>query len=335
METRPLEYFLRVSELGSINRAAIDLHLSQPALSRHISALEHELGATLFNRTRDGVNLTTAGELLASRARPILSQLSTLKEQVGEQASGHLSIGIPSSWHDVFTADFVSQLIAECPNVKLRVYEGVSNVLRDHMSLGLLDLAINPFELAPVTGYEQTSMVRESAVLVGTSDDALNHKNELQIADLSGQKIILPSRPNALRLQIENSLERKGLQFVLAAEADTVMLCLTMTRNGIARTVVPSCALHDETSRRGLSWSRLRGVYLSWMLFENSTRTHSNAVRQGKKIALKLVEEMCRCGIVASSGSPVMLYPNSSICKTPLTIFKKIRSKPITQQSPI
>ena len=58
MELTYLQYFLRVAELGSINRAALDLNLSQPALSRNIAALEHEVGTALFLRRRDGVKLT-------------------------------------------------------------------------------------------------------------------------------------------------------------------------------------------------------------------------------------------------------------------------------------
>jgi len=64
VDSRLIEYFLRVAELGSINRAATDLRLSQPALSRHIALLEHQLRAKLFTRTRGGVQLTEAGTLL-------------------------------------------------------------------------------------------------------------------------------------------------------------------------------------------------------------------------------------------------------------------------------
>ena len=86
MDSRLLEYFLRVAELGSINKAAADLHLSQPALSRHVAALEHEMGTKLFNRSQGGVQLTDAGNLLSDRARPLLRQFTMLKAQIGEKA---------------------------------------------------------------------------------------------------------------------------------------------------------------------------------------------------------------------------------------------------------
>ena len=167
MDYRLLEYFLRISELGSINRAATDLHLSQSALSRHIASLEHDLGASLFNRHHGGVTLTEAGSLLADRARPILRQLTILKEQIGDKAAGQLAVGVPASWHHIFTADYVSRIINECPGVKLRVFEGASNALSEQMSAGLLDLAIVPFKSESSLGYNQTKLLREPAVLVG------------------------------------------------------------------------------------------------------------------------------------------------------------------------
>lgn len=70
MESRILEYVMRVAELGSINKAATDLQISQPSLSRHVSSLEAELGVQLFTRTQGGVQLTDAGRLLTERGRP-------------------------------------------------------------------------------------------------------------------------------------------------------------------------------------------------------------------------------------------------------------------------
>ena len=98
MELRHLEFFLRVSELGSINRAASTLSLSQPALSRYIAALEHEMGTPLFSRTQGGVKLTDAGKLLHERVRPLLRQFQVLKEQVGEEAAGQVAVGLPPAW---------------------------------------------------------------------------------------------------------------------------------------------------------------------------------------------------------------------------------------------
>lgn len=290
MQTRLLEYMLRVAELGSINKAAVDLDLSQPTLSRHIATLERLMGAKLFVRTQGGVTLTEAGKLLSDRARPLLRQLSILKDQVGETATGQLSIGTPTSWQKVFTSRFVGTMVQQRPEIKLRVHEGVSNLLRDHLLAGLLDLCVIPFEPTPPAGYVQTPLVREPLVVLGSQSQQLDPLQPTPLEHISGIKLILPGRPNLITSQIEHVLKRKGLRFTLAVETDTLGLCTDLARTGLGLTVVPACALYEH-GMRDISWSPLRGLYLTWSLFESVARSHSLAVREGRRLLCNTVAE--------------------------------------------
>ena len=291
MDFRLLEFFLRVVELGSINKAAANLHLSQPALSRHIGTLEHEMGSRLFTRTQGGVHLTDAGALLADRARPLLRQFAILKEQVGEKAVGHLAMGTPPAWHHLFTSPFVEKLTVQHPGVSLRVYEGVSNVLRDYMSVGLLDISIVPFDPTPAPGYRQTSFVREPIVLVGRAGDGLRADEPVSLSRLDGLKFVLPGRPNVLRVQVQHALERKGMQFRLAVETDTLALCLDLAQRGVGLTVLPACAVYAHGLGDSISWAPIKGQYVSWALCENVARTHSQAVREGRRLVISTAAE--------------------------------------------
>jgi LysR family nitrogen assimilation transcriptional regulator len=291
MDSRLLEYFLRVAELGSINKAAADLHLSQPALSRHIASLEHEMGTQLFTRTQGGVVLTDGGKLLGDRARPLLRQFAILKEQVGQVAAGHLAMGIPTSWQRVFTSPLVERMTEQFPAVTLRVHEGVSNVLRDYMFAGLLDLVIVPFATTPATGYRQTALVREPLVFVGSLESGLNPDEPCPVSRLDGVKLVLPSRPNVLRAQVEHTLARKGMTFRVAVETDTLTLCLDLARRGVGYTVVPACAVHYHAAGETVTWAPLRGMYMTWALCENQSRTHSLPVREGRRLIFETVAE--------------------------------------------
>lgn len=291
MDVRLLESFLRVAELGSINRAAADLNLSQPALSRHVASLEHEMGAELFSRSHGGVRLTDAGQLLAERLRPLLRQFASLKQQVGEKAAGQLTVGISPSWHHVFTTEFVAAMVAQRPAVSLRIYEDVSHVLRDHMMAGLLDLCIAPFDASRSAGYKQTALVREPLMLVGALTDELKPEAPAPVTALDGRRLVLPGRSNALRNQVENGMIRKGLQFHLALETDTLALCMDFARLGIGYTVVPAGALCEPGLGDCVSWTPLRGMYLTWALFENEDRSHSHAVSEGRSLALRVISK--------------------------------------------
>lgn len=304
MNSRPLEYFLRVAELGSINRAAAELMISQPSLSRQIAALEHELGAELFYRFPSGVKLTDAGKLLADRARPILRQLTELKEQVGEEAVGQVSIGIPPSWQAVFTLDFIDEFSRQHPAVKLRIHEGVSNSLKEQMFSGLLDLAIIPFDPIQADGYKQTLLVRESLVLVGGRESQLSPMRPISVTALDGMRLILPSRPNMLRKHIESALDRRRLGIQVPIEANTVSLCINLAKQNVGFSVTPSCAIHGYPTDGDVRWAPLRGLYLTWVLSENISRSHTQAVRAGQRLALSQIEKVLGEGTWQSAERP-------------------------------
>lgn len=296
MDSRLLEYYLRVAELGSINRAAADLGLSQPALSRHVASLEHEMQAQLFVRSQGGVRLTDAGKLLADRTRPLLRQFAILREQVGERAAGQLSVGIPPSWHQIFTSAFVLRLLDEYSQIMLRMHEGVSNLLREHLLAGLLDLCVVPFDRAPAAGYKQTALLREPLVLVGNAKSGLSCSEPVPITYLDGLKLILPARPNVLRTQIENALNRKGMAFRTIVETDTLRLCLELAGQGLGHTVVPACALHEHGLGGVIRWTPIKRISLTWSLYENEARSHSQAVHEGRRLLLSTLHASVESG---------------------------------------
>lgn len=296
MDSKLLEYFLRTSELGSINRTAADLRLSQPALSRHIAALEHEMGTQLFTRTQGGVVPTESGKLLADRARPLLRQFAILKEQVGEMAAGQVAIGIPPSWQKLVTTALVDQITTQFPGVALRLHEGVSHMLRDYMFAGLLDLCVVPFATTPAAGYRQTALVREPLILVGDADAGLSPDEPVAASRLDGVKLVLPGRPNVLRAQVEHTLARKGMTFRVAVETDTLTLCLDLARKSVGYTVVPACAVHAHGMGDSISWAPVRGLYITWALCENQARSHSSAVRESRQLIFETVAGALRDG---------------------------------------
>lgn len=291
MDIYHLECFVRIAELGSINRAATHLHLSQPALSRHVAALEHEMGTALFHRSPGGVQLTEAGQLLADRMRPLLRQFSLVKEQVGERAAGQLALGTPPAWQNVFTVDFVKLLIEEHPGIAVRVHEGMSNVLRDLMAARLLDLAVMPYDPAPMSGYTQTLLIREPLILVGPASAKLHAESAVALAKLDGLRLVMAGRPNVARMQIEKAMDRKGMRALLAAETDTLQISLALVRCGVGHTVVPASSVHGLASQQdGLSWAPVRGQFVTWALLENVDRGHSRAVREAKRLLVLTVE---------------------------------------------
>ena len=86
MQLQQLRYFTAVAELGNFTRAAEELYLAQPSLSRQIAALEQDLGAELFHRARGGSTLTVAGESLLPLARRMLADADSVRRELAELA---------------------------------------------------------------------------------------------------------------------------------------------------------------------------------------------------------------------------------------------------------
>ena len=279
MEAKVLEYFLRVVEHGSINRAAEELRLSQPSLSRWLNMLEREVGTQLLIRTRRGIRPTDAGSLLVDRVRPILRQLDVLREEIGAKGKTALTLGMPLSMQRIVTVPFVEQLANNGEHITLRIYEGINNALRRWMEEGMLDLAvIARLEHAPAS-FEVTPLVRENLVLVGDRRSGLSVDQPVPVSRLGRVHMIMPGRPNVIRDYVENAVIRAGHTFENRIEPETLSLCLELTRRGLGYTVMPSCALQGRTDiGDDLAFAPIRGLDLAWDLCVNRARLHTVAV---------------------------------------------------------
>jgi LysR family nitrogen assimilation transcriptional regulator len=280
VEVRVVEFFLRVVELGSINRAAAELRLSQPSLSRWLSLLEREVGAPLLIRTRQGVRTTDAGQLLVDRVQPILRQLELLRQDVGQKAAAQVAFGMPSSMQRLVTAPFAEAIAGKHPHVTFRIYEGINNAIRRWMEQGLIDVAVMvETERAPDT-FDAVPLVCEQLLLVGDRKAGLRLDAPVPVSRLDAAPMILPGHPNVIRAQVENALRRAGGIYRNGLEAETLTLCLELTRRGLGRTVMPYCALHGVLTRGSeLTAAPIANLNLIWALHVNRAREHVAAVR--------------------------------------------------------
>jgi len=280
VDARLLEYFLRIVEHGSINRAADELGLAQPSLSRWLAILEHDVGTPLLIRTRRGIALTEAGALLVERSPAILHQIDLLRQEIGGKTSAQVAIGLTPSMQHVVTAPFVEACAADQPNVMLRVYEGINNALRKWMDDALLDIALMvSLERAPAH-FEVTPLVREQMMLVGGKRARLAMDRPVPLSRLAQAGMIMPGRPNVIRAYVENSMRRAGHKFHSRIEAETLSLCIELSRRNLGLTPMPACMVQGRLgSRATISAAPIEGLFLTWNICVNRARAHTTAVR--------------------------------------------------------
>src|SRR5262245_31051418 len=198
MNLNQLEHFLRVAELGSINRAAKELGLSQPAVSRSLSQLEHDLGQQLVVRSRTGITITEAGSILASRGLALLSEAGAIREELANDPAGRVVIGMPAALRHLVTVPALQAMRNASLVTAVRVHEGFNVFLHDMLKHGLLDMAVIAVERVSDAAIDAEVLVREPLVLV-RSAKLPSPLEPARIEDVVEFPLALPGRPNAVR----------------------------------------------------------------------------------------------------------------------------------------
>lgn len=142
MELYQLRTFAAVAEAGHLTRAAERLHVSQPAVSAHVKALEEDLGVTLFTRTAKGMLLTPAGESLLARARGVLDQAEELERAahaLRSELTGELKIALNTDAEFLRVRQLLEVLRAEHPGLGVHLPQNMSHFITDEVRAGTLD----------------------------------------------------------------------------------------------------------------------------------------------------------------------------------------------------
>ena len=145
MDVPRLEAFVEVARLGSMRAASRSLHLGQPALSARIATLEDELGARVFERTKRGVRLTSAGHALLPHAERVLESVAagrTAVSQVEQGDEGELVIAAASAINASLVPELVARFRRFHPGVHLYVHTGSAERVAEQVAFGIAQLGL-------------------------------------------------------------------------------------------------------------------------------------------------------------------------------------------------
>src|SRR3954470_10633122 len=194
MNLRHLHAFATIVDVGGLARAATRLHLSQPALTRQIQALETDLGVALFDRIGRRVQLTSQGEDLLLRSRRLLAEADSLGERARELKSGEAGILRVAATPQVIEnllAPFLIQYRIRHPGVEVHLVEDGGARL-----IGRLERGDAHFCLAPAgaTRFERRLLYPMHVVAALPRRHRLARHATLDIAELADEPLLLPQR---------------------------------------------------------------------------------------------------------------------------------------------
>ena len=247
MELRHLRYFIAVAEELHFTRAAERLHIGQPPLSQAIQALEADIGAQLFARTKRSVRLTEAGKLFLFDARRILA----LSDQAGETArraergeAGELRVGFTFSTPlTPFFAAVINRYRSAYPHVRLTLLEMASLRQLDALSQRTLDLGfIRPPERGPAEELKLTPMRQDPLVAVLPTNGALARKKTIAMRDLEGMPFVMypPGAGTGIYPQIFKLCRDAGFVPAVALEAGEASTIIGLVAAGCGVSLLPA-----------------------------------------------------------------------------------------------
>ncbi|QEL55854.1 transcriptional activator NhaR [Chromobacterium paludis] len=244
-----LQYFWAVARTGSVTRAAQQLGVSMQTISGQIAKLEQQLGRALFRQQGRGLELTEAGRL----AQGYADRIFMLGEELGEALDDaqldqiqRLAAGIS----DVLPKSIASRLLlpaltAKPGQLRLSCSEGDFEELMGELGRHKLDLVLadRPVASSEQQQFQSWLLLRCPVLLLASP--ALRQRYQPDFpASLEQAPLLLPSRDNVLRRQLEHWFEAQGIRPVVVGECDDYALMETFARQGLG--LCPTPALPDE-----------------------------------------------------------------------------------------
>lgn len=267
MELRQLRYFVRIVELGSMSRAALDLDMVQSALSQQISRLEGELSTRLLQRTPRGVVPTEAGVAFFREAQLTLRHADqAVRNAQQARLSGSVSVGLAPTTAAMLALPLMRAMRERYPDVRLHMVGGMSGHLTDMLNARALDMAVlfdsrlHGVQTKPGgRRWQVHPLIEEELFLIrtrGRSPQPL--PPQIALADLAGEPLILPTGLHGLRSTLDTAFAQARFLPHVVLEVDSLSMVMAAVDAGLGSTVQPWAAMgRFEDAAQRFEWAHI------------------------------------------------------------------------------
>jgi LysR family nitrogen assimilation transcriptional regulator len=250
MDLKHLTALVTVSDTGSVTKAARLLHVVQPAVSRYIRSLEDEVGVPLFERTRHGMTLTPAGEILAERARRALLELERARAEIRpdrEHVQGIVTIGLLESTVELLAAPLLESVGRQHPGIDLRLLSAFSGHLQQWLDDGAVDMTLL-YNLASTPSISVTPLLHESLWAVAPPDVDIAGEGALTWTQVGRARLVLPVVGHGLRTLIDQALHTAGVEPTVACQTNSMLVQKKLVATANVWSVLPAAGVAEDVA---------------------------------------------------------------------------------------
>jgi LysR family transcriptional regulator, nitrogen assimilation regulatory protein len=287
-----LRYFVAVARSKNLTRAATELRVAQPAITRQLKLLEADLGTVLFRRHAKGVDLTDAGRILLEKAEFQIRSFDQLQDEFRDLTfapSGHLRIGCPPALINRTLGPAVHAFLQKWPNIRIEVREDISDQLTRAVLNDGLDVAIASTDM-PQPHLECAALFGEQVWVFGPSSAKL--PRTVSLKQLSKLSLLIPRRDNAIRELIERETRAAGLHLRILVESDSVTVNEDLVKKGAGHVVAPYFSLADRYKTGQLSGAPISNCTINRSLISRKDRPVTRVMQEFLKVLRPEIERV-------------------------------------------
>ncbi|MDX8507306.1 LysR family transcriptional regulator [Mesorhizobium captivum] len=293
IELRALRHFVRVSELGSISRAAVELRIAQPALSRQMRRLEETLGVQLFIRDGRGVALTESGAKLRDEVANVLLRLENacLQARIDEGSpAGAIRVGVLPNLGPTFMAELILGCRQQFPRVNLKLLEGFTYQTANWIQSKQIDLGF-AYDVDSYHHLNPEFRFQEEVYLVG-SKKKWAFGERVVLSELEGLPLIIPAPPSYTRRRLEAAAHEQKVELTFKYEIDSIPLIKRMIALDEGYGIFSRACLWEDLEGPNLSVAAIERSSLSFELA--LTTAYGTILPPAARHIISFLEQMVR-----------------------------------------
>lgn len=284
MDTQQLQAFVTVARLGSFSKAADDLFLTQPAISKRIDKLEQQLNVRLFDRIGRQVSLTDAGTLLLPKAKHILVTLADTSRQINNLAgtvAGNLRIATSHHISLHRLPPYLRQFQQQFPEVKLDIQFAESEIIYQGLMEGFWELGIITLSPDPHPQLQQQRIWLDDMCFVCAPDHALAASQQLDLHQLSEFPALLSTPGTFTRELLNERFDKAKVALFAGSSTNNLDTLRMLVSTGMGWSLLPSTLLNANLQQLNINTPPItRDLGCVW----HQQRSLSNAAQQFMKL---------------------------------------------------
>lgn len=286
MNNNQIRLFVKIAESGSFTKAGVELNMTQPAVSRAISALESELDVKLLVRDRrSGLMLTDIGKRILVIFREILRGFDKVEQEISAEkglGKGLIRIGAFPVASAHFVPKIIRSITAKYPEIEISLHEGSVAEVKEWLETRFIDVGLI---IPPHEGFAALPLFREKLYAVLPADHELCHKPLICVKDLEDEPMLICRA--GYEPPVVDLFRRGGSRLNVKYEVNSYITALNMIREGLAVGVMSQLSLLSPPQNviiRELSPDAYRDIHIA----VHSLEGVSIAVRLFMDTALEL-----------------------------------------------